>query len=273
MSFYVTLPSNASMNIFPDNNPSKFFIKLPQTIELSSQYEVGLAEIQFPNSYFNVLEDTTWLHYLPTFEAPDKTPPVGDTVAVETWPSVGTNSIINMPAGLYESAETFVDALNQLITNTFGTSPPVKIHYNRASKKAVIKLYKKGAQVYLSDGLKEILALPSSLLNDENRELRGQDMVDLDRDMKNVYVYCDLVSPRPVGDVSVPLLRCVPLLDRTISSVFRIYDKPHYINLSRFAFDTIEILLTTDQGKTIPFTAGTSVVTLHFRTRKQFALE
>jgi hypothetical protein len=65
MSFYVTLPSNASMGLFPDNNAGQYFVKLPQTLELTSHYEVGLVETQFPNSYFNVLDGEIWLDYLP----------------------------------------------------------------------------------------------------------------------------------------------------------------------------------------------------------------
>lgn len=88
-------------------------------------------------------------------------------------------------------------------------------------------------------------------------------MVDLDQEMRNVYLYSDIVGARPVGDAMVPLLRTVPILDRTGTSVFRIYDKPHYVPLSWFSFDTVEILLANAHGKTILSTTGTSVMTLH----------
>lgn len=36
------------MTIYPANNPSKFSVKLAQTLEMNEQYEVWLAEIKFP---------------------------------------------------------------------------------------------------------------------------------------------------------------------------------------------------------------------------------
>ena len=41
---YVTLPSNSSMQYLPDNNKSNFLTKLPRTLQLDGEWEVGLAE-------------------------------------------------------------------------------------------------------------------------------------------------------------------------------------------------------------------------------------
>lgn len=253
----MTLPSNASMGIFPDNNPTKFSIKLPQTIELNSQYEVGLAEIQFPNSYFNVLEDDVWIHYY-----------LSETTENDIrkhYPPV----LVTLPAGLYESIEDFVNEMNTALMAKDGV---IKIVYNKASKRAGVRLYTKDIEVSFSDTLKDILMLPSSHMRGNQPEMEGTDMADVNRDMKNIYVYADIATARCVGDTMVPLLRSVPILDRTSTSVFRIYDKPHYVPLSRFSFDTVEIHLTNDKGKRVPFTTGTSVVTLHFRQRNRFDL-
>jgi len=47
MSFYITLPSNASMNYHPDNVQSNFTINLPDRLLLDNNYKVGLAEISY----------------------------------------------------------------------------------------------------------------------------------------------------------------------------------------------------------------------------------
>ena len=44
-SFYVTLPSNASMNIYPDNKKSNYTTQLNTPIRLDGNYEVALANI------------------------------------------------------------------------------------------------------------------------------------------------------------------------------------------------------------------------------------
>lgn len=52
--FYVTLPSNASMIMFPNNTQSHFTTKLSPALILKGEYEVGLAEIIIPRSFFNI---------------------------------------------------------------------------------------------------------------------------------------------------------------------------------------------------------------------------
>ena len=52
--FYLTLPSNSSEEYFPDNTKTEFTTKLASTIELTNEWEVGLAEIMFPRSWYTV---------------------------------------------------------------------------------------------------------------------------------------------------------------------------------------------------------------------------
>lgn len=258
MSFYVTLPSNASMVLYPANNPGHYFVKLPQTLDLNAQYDVGLVEIQFPNSYFNVLEGDAWLEF-----TPDNPPGL-----------ITRTTKLSLPAGLYKSASDFIDDINYLVGNLErelkSDNSIFRVHFDPRSKRAIVKLYAQAVQVQISERLANILGLTETLATTNTPVLHGDTLVELDSPMNNIYVYCDLVSSRVVGDVMVPLLRTVPILDRSTASVFRIYDKPHYISLSRFSFDTVEILLTTEFGQTLPFKSGTSVLTLHFRSRRRF---
>ena len=54
--FYVTLPSNSSMQYFPDNKTSNFVTKLSRTPQLDGEWEVGLAEIVYPHTWYNIRE-------------------------------------------------------------------------------------------------------------------------------------------------------------------------------------------------------------------------
>ena len=56
--FYVTLPSNSSMENFPDNKTSNFVIKLSRTLQLDGEWEVGLAETVYPHTSYNIREGT-----------------------------------------------------------------------------------------------------------------------------------------------------------------------------------------------------------------------
>ena len=54
--FCVTLPSNSSTQYFPDNKTSNFVTKLSRTLQLDGEWEVGLAEIDYPHTWYNIRE-------------------------------------------------------------------------------------------------------------------------------------------------------------------------------------------------------------------------
>jgi hypothetical protein len=52
--FYLTLPSNSSMNYFPNNTLTHYTKKLPKIMELDGTWEIGLAEIQYKEAWLKV---------------------------------------------------------------------------------------------------------------------------------------------------------------------------------------------------------------------------
>src|SRR5271163_2731168 len=52
--FYLTLPSNSSHQFYPNNTMTDFTTKLASTVELTNEWEVGLAEIMFPRSWCTI---------------------------------------------------------------------------------------------------------------------------------------------------------------------------------------------------------------------------
>ena len=52
--FYLHLPSNASLDKFPNNTLTEYRVCLPQTITLTGDWEVALTEIHYPHSWNNV---------------------------------------------------------------------------------------------------------------------------------------------------------------------------------------------------------------------------
>ena len=52
--FYLVLPSNSSMTLYPENTLADYTVNLSQPVTLDDphKWEVGLAEIQFPNSWY-----------------------------------------------------------------------------------------------------------------------------------------------------------------------------------------------------------------------------
>ena len=263
--FYLTLPSNSSLRYFPDNHASHFITKLPQAQELTGQYEVGLSEIQFSNSYQNVLKDTVYFEYQEDY----------DTHPSDRQIRKLSCRRVDVSAGLYESNKSFISTLNKAASENLSAaygvpkgSPVIKFYYNPSTRRACIHLIKPHVRsiLRLSPTLTEILAMPTNEMSGKGKFF-SQHAMDLDKDVKSIFVYTDLVQPRPVGDVVVPLLRTLPPVKKERDTVHYLFEKPHYIPLARFQFDTVEILLTSDQGKQISFDNGHCIVTLHFRRR------
>ena len=48
------LPSNSSMEYFPDNKTSNFVTKLSRTLQLDEEWEVSPAEIDYPHTWYNI---------------------------------------------------------------------------------------------------------------------------------------------------------------------------------------------------------------------------
>ena len=48
--FYLTLPSNNSLQFYPQNTVTEFTTQLAQSPNLQGQWEVGLAELQYPHT-------------------------------------------------------------------------------------------------------------------------------------------------------------------------------------------------------------------------------
>jgi hypothetical protein len=70
-NFYVTLPSNASRQQFPQNMQSNYTVLMPTPLDFAGEWEVALTEIHYPKSWRNIFENDTFkLHFVsPQLEA------------------------------------------------------------------------------------------------------------------------------------------------------------------------------------------------------------
>ena len=57
---YLTLPSTASMKMYPDNTLGLYITDLPHRIDLSGEWECGLTDIQYQHTWYNVGADDIW---------------------------------------------------------------------------------------------------------------------------------------------------------------------------------------------------------------------
>ena len=72
--FYVVLPSNSSMQYFPENTTTYFVTKLSKEVQLHGDWVVALTEIQIPLTFQHLSDDkidrTVWVETATSEYAP-----------------------------------------------------------------------------------------------------------------------------------------------------------------------------------------------------------
>lgn len=255
------------MEYFPNNSLACYTTKLPQHFDLSGEWEVGLSEIQFPISWYNINTSETGVHIVSTLDDNSKPMHMSD---------------ISPPPGFYETPDVLIKQINDGIIRLDKTDT-TRFLFNSISKK--ISIYfdpnrKKNASIKISKILAELMGFSSDTYvskdgkwvhifpNDKSNYYHGESVCDLQRGFYSLYIYCDIVENVVVGDVKVPLLRVVNINGKEGLTVSRLFNTVQYVPIQRKQFDTIEINIRDDTGRLVPFERGKVVVTLHFRLVK-----
>ena len=92
--FYITLPCNASMSVFPDNQISSYRIHLSKALTLKGRWQVGLIEFQYPRTWETLNED--------------------EGVILLNKEKMGVD-IIALTPGYYPDIQTLIDELTRLL--------------------------------------------------------------------------------------------------------------------------------------------------------------
>ncbi len=229
-----------------------FTTHLPHTIDLQGTWEVGLAEIQYPHNWYNVKRKETKKDVCVKVESP-----AADVI--ET----------HLDDGLYEDPKQFLSELDSKLTGITVESHSEEFRpvftYGSTSQRATIDV-PQGAKVELSQPLQSMLGMEQCELEEGHHT--GNKPMDLHKGFYAMYVYCDLLEPRIVGDAKVPLLRIVPIEGTMGQMVTKTYENMQYVPVLKKQFRTIEVYIMTDTGELVPFNAAKLVITLHFRKRR-----
>lgn len=267
--FYVQLPSNASMDLFPSNKMCCYKTQLPRTLNFQHTYEVGLVEIQYPNSWNTFHEEKSYtvnIEYYPGFGKDfaggmDYDPDYSD-IEEPVFQSVV------LPRAQYSSVTELMDkvqlAVNQVgIDNDWGENI-LTITEDSLERKLTFYM-KPDIFVHFSDEFCDVVGFPKGTYR--GGTVHTTHRYDITHGFRSLYVYCDICEPQFVGDVMVPLLRTVAIQGERGDYVTNIYDVPHYIPVSLNGISTIEINIKDDTGEDVPFIDGKVMCKLHFRPK------
>lgn len=260
----MTLSSNNSTTLANDIN--MFETVMPHRYELDDTWYVGLAELAYTKSWFNVASDCKVM------------------LVDENNKNYPTLEVVKK--GFYADEHAMEQVLNNILTGFEGdiVSPPyIKFDTVNRRVRAEPGSLNDGTKLYawLSYDMTEMLGMVfhgpyETETLDENGVLRQNTInagltsirsYDLTAGIHAVYVYCDLIEPVFVGD---NYTKCVRSVTVNVEEKFgkdceKIFNPIQYHKLGKNSFQSILISLHDDAGLEIPFQFGRTRVVLHFK--------
>jgi len=258
--FFMALLSNSSMDIYPENKTSTFTVHIPRSVRLEGDWDVALAEIQYPYSFFTVQEGENEMEIRTQLATAEMIDSKGKKSPPSSWMT------IKITPGFYDDVKEIIKAINAAIRKA--TKIVDFFQFDNSSKRVSVK----GDTIIASFKLRGRLALQLGFRPDEElssviRAPHAANVVSGIPDM--MLIYCDIIEPQIFGDSWSKLLRTVNTSDGTASY----FSKPcsveinqlQYLQLQKKNFDTVRIDIRDIAGKLMPLQYGTLCVKLHLK--------
>ncbi len=221
--FYVTLPCQALMKIYPDNRISNYTTSLARSMNLKGAWEVGLTKLYYLITWytFNEEDAASIINTAPSMQGYDEKhhkEVEGVIIYIKEKNSQNISEVCNtLKPGYYEDVLFLVREINANI------SPRVTLSYDHVKNSIFLKaplnksliFYRKLAIIL---GLKPGLSLGSvnQPLKDHSDDAPVMTYAPHQADIRgafySMYIYTDMIEYQSVGDLYVPLLRTVHIL-------------------------------------------------------------
>ena len=250
--FYITLPSESSKKLFPENNPSEYIVRLPRWIQLKGEWEIGLHSIAYTS--WNVIQ------------------PLDGTISY-TYPDNGTTKTGTggKTRKHYSSVEEYVDSINESLKESNVNN---EIGFTIGLNGKVTVSLATGYKVRLRREQGIVLGFMNFEDSAETYYIEDTDTGSYKANLyreTNIHVYCDIVQSQIVGDKMAPLVAVVPCQKstETYETLYAV-ENIHYIPVQTKSFQNIKVHLRSSTDEPIPFEHGRATITLHLRRLNYF---
>ena len=281
-SFYITLLSDGSMDMFPNNTQSNFHIKLPKPIQLNKEeWEMALVELVIPSQIINISEEESQFQIVTTKPALGVQFKKGSNRCGKRH-NVHTFYTCIKP-GVYSTPEHLIGEINAVIQDNIGkvlnqSNLTFTFLYSKYMKRAKFNSNTKeiGLQFHQNlltklGGRSEFGVDGDVFPGDKNPFPYG---VDLNVGSNHLFIYSNLADFTFLGNIEAPILRVIPFEYTTKDSnhVHKEFVNLHYVPLAKSSFDEIGINIRGDTGQLAQFVGGKSMIKLHFRKKSGLIL-
>jgi hypothetical protein len=279
------------MHYYADNTLSKYTTRLQKDIALTGDWEIGLSEISFSKTWFNVIDQKEPAMVIRCNECRNAR---GHGSAAQRIGGDMLEFPILLQIGHYETVDALLEHINESIRNRLSSfrdrfGPPGSSHptvqilseatfpvitYNLLTKRASVFVHKMFA-VTLTEHMSRLLGFGkkqnplTASAKEESSVIVARRPIDMQIGLQHVHVYTDVAEDIPVGDTCAPLLRIVNAEGKHGHVIHRVYDRPRYIPVQKKHFDSISIHIYDDLGKPVLFEYGKVITVVHLRQAKQ----
>ena len=244
--FYITLPSQSSKDLFPENNPSEYIVRLPHWIQLKGEWEIGLHSITY--TQWNIIRHLD--------------------EAISFTDDKGTGGTGEKMRKHYSSVDEYVSSINE----SLDVNDNVKFTSDLDGKVTIT--LRNNYKVRLRREQAIVLGFMNFQDSAETYDVKttetGSYKANLYRET-NILIYCNIVQPQIVGDRMIPLVAIVPYQKTTETyETFYAVENIHYVPVQTKAFQNIKVHLRSSTEEPIPFEHGRAAITLHLKPLNYF---
>lgn len=154
-----------------------------------------------------------------------------------------------------------IDKLCDFFTNLI-----LEVTFKNDKNHISIDIPKHSALVMSEESCQTLGFKEMTIMNSERAEYPPQ----LQRNIKNIYVYCDAIDYCYLNNIKAPLLKIIPFeFSLNHNRITHLVNDPYYINISKRELTSIAFHLRTNTGEHFPFlTNSQTIITLHLREKK-----
>lgn len=262
----MTLPCNASMEIYPDNRIGNYTTSLAREVILDGEWEVGLAECVLP------VPKLTHDFIEPILYAELSREKIKQGAKI-------VNEIISAPRVLQTNSK-YMQTLSDLRehSNDFPLTENEEreaFKITAPNKRVIVSV----AQNYVliwderNKNLSNMLGFhPYGIMSGVQpgyTEYVAPMPFGGKVNIFFVFVYCNLVEYNYVGDSMAPCLRTLPISPGEQNTTILRFENPHYVPLAFSRFSEVSIEIANELGEEVHFAKGLSLIKLHFRPKKR----
>lgn len=252
MSFYITLPSTSSMDIFPDNTTSNYTTLLQSPLKLDGSWQVALIGFTYR------LNISMYIGSVKLYQ-------LDQGICPNCW---NFKQKVDIEAYEGEKYSELITRMNQLFSKL-----NLDISFNSSDDDHLLKVILPHNYMIMLDG-----RIPDLLhLNTKQRyEYSGAEILSTNYNANAkiyhnefFFFYTDIIRDQYVGDTKAKLLETIAISGNREKTVSVDISNPNYVDVGLTEISSINITIKNSIGENIHFDHFSRVIIkLHFRPKR-----